>query len=339
MEVEVTELEERNNIQRGIKSKVIGFLGWFGEFKRKNAPYLFISPFYILFFIFGAFPLAFSAYLSVHNWVHISPASVPYIGLKNYIYLFTTDPFFLKSIKNTVILLFMGTFPQHLIALPLAFIINSGLVKLKNFFRATFFLPYITSTVIIAFVFSVIYGYRYGLLNFIIKTLSQHGFGGIFNFLHIIPTNWTQRAHTIQPAISFLLIWRWTGWNMILYLAGLQAIPKELYEAAKVDGANMRQVFFSITLPLLKPMILFAVTLSIIGGMQLFDEALVLTAGGSAQQLGGTMQKGLTTALYLYTTAFIWTKISVGCAMSWVLFAIIMIFSMLNFKLFRRGEM
>jgi multiple sugar transport system permease protein len=165
---------------------------------------------------------------------------------------------------------------------------------------------------------------------------SQWLFGWLENEL---PINWLGRAIYIKPSITLVVIWHWFGWNTILYLAGLQTIPKELYEAAKVDGASAWHEFWHISLPLLRPIIFFAVTMTIIGNMQLFDEPFILTGG-----TGGIGRAGMTVAIYLYRTAFEWTQMGVAAAMSWLLFLFIGIFSVLNYLLLgrtalsRRGE-
>lgn len=300
--------------------------------QRRAAPYLFISPFYILFAVFGIFPIAYSLFLSFHRWDAIGP--MEWVGLQNYSFLITDD-WFWQSIGNTVSLGLMGAVPQHIIALILAFILNSGLVSHRNFFRTAYFLPYITSTVAVTLIFGIIFGTRYGLLNYVLSFIQDTSlFQSVLSALRIeYPIEWLARAPLVKPTMAILMVWRWTGWNMILYLAGLQAIPDELYEAARVDGASLVQIFSKITLPLLRPMITFAVTMSIIGSMQAFDEPFILL--GSS---GGPAQSGMTTVLYLYRTSFEWMDLGTGAAMSYLLFLFIIIFSLFNLKFLRRGN-
>ncbi|HEY8497793.1 MAG TPA: sugar ABC transporter permease [Limnochordales bacterium] len=301
--------------------------------RRRAAPYLFISPFFILFAIFGLYPILFSFYLSFHSWNAVGGlGSMEWVGLDNYAFLLR-DPWFWKSLANTVLLLIISGLPQHVIAIPLAFILNSGLVRLRNFFSSSYFMPYITSTVAVAMIFTTIYGTQYGALNTALAWLDGHGFRWLWRLLGLeLPVNWLGRAAYIKPAIAMLVVWRWFGWNTVLYLAGLQTIPRELYEAAMVDGAGIYQQFRWITLPLLKPIAFFAVTLTIIGNMQLFDEPFILTGG-----TGGTSESGLTVALYLYRTGFEWLYMGSAAAMSWVLFVIIVGLSVLNFRLMGRA--
>ena len=275
---------------------------------QKIAPYLFISPFFILFLIFGAFPNLFSLFLSFNRWSGMG--KMEFVGLKNFIYLIKRDDFFWKSLTNTFILLLIGSLLQHIIALPLAVMLDSKVLKGREFFRTAYFLPYITSTVSIAFLFGYLFDRNFGLFNYLLELI---GLPGI---------KWFSEPSTVKPAIAILLNWRWIGRNTILYLAGLQSIPEELIESARVEGAGRYEIFFFILLPLLLPVIFFAVSLSIIFGMQLFDEALILT-GGVGGNPGGVDNAGLTTLIYLYTVGFRWGKFGLGSAVSWLLFLII----------------
>jgi multiple sugar transport system permease protein len=315
---------------------------WWGRNQQRYAPYIFISPFYILFLLFGLFPIVFSLVLSFHSWRAVGGlGTMQWAGLRNFKFLLS-DPWFWQSIWNTIILLLVSGLPQHMIALPLAFFLNRNLPRqLRQIFSASYFFPYITSTVAISLVFGTIFGLHYGIFNQLLDYLataswSQWLFGWLENEL---PINWLGRAIYIKPSITLVVIWHWFGWNTILYLAGLQTIPKELYEAAKVDGASAWHEFWHISLPLLRPIIFFAVTMTIIGNMQLFDEPFILTGG-----TGGIGRAGMTVAIYLYRTAFEWTQMGVAAAMSWLLFLFIGIFSVLNYLLLgrtalsRRGE-
>ena len=266
---------------------------------KQAAPYMFISPFYISFMIFGMFPILYALFLSFHSWNGIAGSPMKYIGWENYYYT-VTDPLFWKAITNTFILNLESSIPQHVIGLFFAFILNLGFVKFKNFFKSTLFLPYLTAGVGIAIVFGMLFGNKYGVLNFVL--LNIPGVESIFNLFGMeLPWNWLAKTLTIIPSISFLIVWQWTGWNTLLYLAGLQAIPNELYEAARVDGAKWHQVFFKITLPSLRPMLQFAISMSIIGGMQLFTEPYILVGKD-----GGTARAGYTVAMNIYQTGFEW---------------------------------
>ena len=308
---------------------------WF-VWQRRMAPYAFISPFYLLFLLFGLFPLAFSLWLSFHSWNPVGGlGTMEWAGLDNYVYL-AADPWFWKALVNTLVLLVISGLPQHLVALPLAFALNAGLVRLRNLFTAAYFMPYITSAVAVAMIFSTIYGTQYGILNSVIAYLSRTWlFGWAFEALQVrLPINWLGSSAHIKPAIAMLVMWRWFGWNTVLYLTGLQTIPRELYEAAMVDGAGTAQQFRWITLPLLRPIALFAVTLTIVGNMQLFDEPFILVGTG-----GGTSQAGLTSALYLYRTGFEWLYMGSAAAMSWALALFIALLTWINFRIFGRESL
>ncbi|MFB9993195.1 carbohydrate ABC transporter permease [Deinococcus oregonensis] len=303
--------------------------GW-DRFQRRYAPYIFISPFFLLFFAFSLFPILFNAYLSFHNW---QPGSglgdMKFVGLRNFSDNLT-DPTFWQSLRNTAILALESGVPQHLIALPLAFAIHMGLKRVQSLVTAVYFLPYITSVVAISVVFFTLFSWQYGALNAGLNALHNLPLiGGLFPGEKI---NWLGEVQYVQPAIALVVVWRYVGWNVLLYLAGLQAIPSDIYEAASIDGATRAQQFRFITLPLLRPTIFLAVTLTLIGGFQLFEEPFVLTNGS-----GGTGQQGLTTIMYMFRTYNSYSDAGVAAAMSWLLFAVIGVLSLINNRIFGRS--
>lgn len=285
------------------------------EIRRSFWPYLFISPFFILYAIFGLFPNVYALVLSFKEWDGLSEQR--WVGLQNYIRL-SQDAIWWKAVFNTIWLMFGTLIPQLSLAFLLAFILNSGYIRFKDAFRTAFFTPVIASSVAMAIVFGALFGTRFGILNYLLSSIG------------IPPIDWLGSAMWIKPAIALLVIWRWTGYNTIIYLAGLQSIPTDLYEAARVDGAKQRDIFWHITLPLMRPVITFTVILSIIGSLQLFEEPLLLTAGsagGSSTSPGGTDQAGLTTLMYIYNASFQYVKFGYGSAMSFALFVLIFGFS------------
>lgn len=286
---------------------------------RKNTltPYIFISPFFVLFLIFGLYPIGYSIYISFFKWTISGPQG--FVGLANYKNLLTRDPFFYKALGNTTWLLVFGSLLQHLIAIPLAIMLNNENKNFpgRGFFKTAFFLPYITSTVSVTLIFAQLFDLNYGWLNYV-----------WVNLFHQERVNWLTNPDTIKSALAIMLNWRFVGWNTIIYLAGLQAIPGTLYEAADIDGANAFRKHLSITVPQLLPIIFFAVTMSIIGGMQVFDEPYVLLGG--YEQMGGNGNSGLTSAFYLMFTGFKASRFGKGSAIAWLLFFIIMIFTLLN---------
>jgi ABC-type sugar transport system permease subunit len=200
--------------------------------KRNAWAYAFISPFYLLYAVFGLFPLLYGLWLSLHKWDGISP--MKWVGAANYIRLLTDDIWW-QAIYNTIWLFVGATIPQLIIALALAFIINTPYVKGKDFFRAAFFAPNVAAAVAVSLIFTSLLGARYGMLNYAL------GFFGLG------PIDWLGSAAWLKPSIAMVTIWQWTGYSMIIFLAGLQSINPELYEAARVDGSVDRRVSITVT--------------------------------------------------------------------------------------------
>ena len=292
------------------------------------APYVFLSPFVILFAVFGIFPLVFSLYLAFQSWEPTSGlGAMEFVGLGNFAFALQ-DEWFWKSLKNTGWLAVASGVPQHMVAIPLAVFIHTSFNKLRNGVVGAYFMPYITSTVAIAILFSSLLSTDYGLINVAINVLSQIPVLGALMPAH--PIDWLNEPDNIKPAIAMIVFWRYVGFNVVLYLAALQTIPSDIYEAATMDGAGRFQQFFHITLPSLKPMIFFGVTLSVIGGLQLFEEPFILTGGR-----GGTDQSGMTTAIYLYRMAFDFNDFGAASAMSWLLFILVAALTWLTNRAFR----
>jgi multiple sugar transport system permease protein len=288
------------------------------------APYVLLSPFVVLFLVFGLFPLAFSLYLAFQTWEPTSGlAAMQFVGLSNFAFALD-DEWFWKSLKNTAWLALASGVPQHLVAIPLAVFIHTSFRRLRNGVVGAYFLPYITSTVAIAILFSSLFSTDFGLVNV--------GLGALFG---AEPVDWLGAPQNIKPAIAMIVFWRYVGFNVVLYLAALQTIPKDLYEAATMDGAGRLQQFWYITLPGIKPMIFFGVTLSVIGGLQLFEEPFILTGGR-----GGSDQSGMTTAIYLYRMAFDFNDFGAASAMSWLLFVVVALLTWATNRAFapRRGS-
>jgi len=295
------------------------------------APYALLSPFVALFLLFGVFPLGFSLYLAFQTWEPTGGLrAMEFVGFDNYAFILS-DEWFWKSLQNTLWLALVSGVPQHLIAIPLAYFIHSSFKRMRNAVVGAYFMPYITSTVAIAILFSSLFSTDYGLINAGLRTLSQLPIvGGLFSGNSV---DWLNDPARIKPAISMLVFWRYVGFNVVLYLAALQTIPKDIYEAATMDGAGRLQQFWFITLPSLRPMIFFGVTLSVIGGLQLFEEPFILTDGR-----GGTDQAGMTTAIYLYRMAFDFNDFGAASAMSWLLFILVALMTWLTNRAFRSPE-
>jgi len=278
--------------------------------------------------VFGVFPLGFSLYLAFQSWEPTSGLSaMEFVGFDNYVFALK-DEWFWKSLKNTAWLAIASGVPQHVVAIPLAYFIHSSFKTLRNGVVGAYFMPYITSTVAIAILFSSLFSTDYGLINVGINMLAQVPV--LSWFLPANPVDWLNDPASIKPAIAMIVFWRYVGFNVVLYLAALQTIPADIYEAATMDGAGRLQQFFYITLPSLKPMIFFGVTLSVIGGLQLFEEPFILTGGR-----GGSDQSGMTTAIYLYRMAFDFNDFGAASAMSWLLFVVVVVLTWLTNRAFR----
>jgi ABC-type sugar transport system permease subunit len=296
--------------------------------KQNITPYLFIAPFFILFLTFMLYPFVYSFYLSFCKWDGIG--KIKWNGLGNYINL-VNDKIFWQSILNGIIEYFMCVPVMLLVALLLAVILTSQAVKFRNFFRTIFFIPNVTAVIAVAYVFLFAYDAEYGFIN---KFLTFVGIGKI---------SWAGTAFGARFMIVTLVAWRWVGYNMILMMSGLSNISPELYEAAKIDGASSGRIFFKVTIPLMKPVILFCAVMSTIGTFSLFTEPLVLTGGGGANgsspgSAGGPFNTTMTPILYLYIQCFSYLKMGYASAISYGFFIIVFVLTMFQMKIVNRLE-
>jgi cellobiose transport system permease protein len=285
------------------------------KYRRALPQYAAVSPFFILFAVFGAFPILFSIWLSFHSWDGIG--QLKWVGLEQYSYLLT-DPSFWKSITNTLIIWVISTVPMLLLALVIANALHNA-TRFRSFYRIAYFVPNITSVVAVTMVFGSVFSNNFGLLNALLQSVGLQ------------KIEWLSAPWGIKVAIASIVLWRWTGYNAIIFLAGLQAISSDVYEAAKMDGASPRQTFWRITVPLLRPVILFTAVTSTIGGLQIFTESQVLF--GSSGAIGGPGDGGLTIVSYLYDSAFGKHQFGYGAAIGWALFILIVLFSIINWRL------
>jgi len=283
------------------------------EIWQSRWPYLYISPFYILFLIFGLFPVLFSIYLSFTSWQGLGP--IEFIGLANY-RLILSDVIFWQSMLNGVILFFLYVPAMLFMAMVLAVILNSRRIHGFAFFRALIFLPYITNMVAAGFTFRLLMATENGLFHLLLESIG------------LPPVPWLDNVWWARVSLAILVIWAWLGYNMIFYLAGLQTIPAELNEAARIDGANSVQAFFYITVPLLKPVILFTTVFSLIGSFNLFAEILALTQGGPVNST-------ITPLIYIYEQAFSYFHFGYAATVSYVYFFFILIATLLQLRVFR----
>jgi multiple sugar transport system permease protein len=295
------------------------------------APYLFLTPFLVAFAVFALFPLLFTLYLSFQRWdAATGLASMEFVGLGNYEFSLT-DPWFWKSLWNTLWLATVSGIPQHLVALPLAYFLHTSLRRWRNLVVGIYFLPFITSTVAVSLIFSALFSADYGLINQALDALHRLPLvGALFPAEHI---DWINHAAYIKPAVALVVFWRFIGWNTVLYLSAMQTIPEELYEAASLDGAGKWRQFWHITVPMVRPMMFFAVTLTIIGGLQLFEEPFILTPDGR----GGSDNAAMTTAMYLYRTAFDFGDLGTAASLSWLLLLVMAALAWFNNRVFAQG--
>jgi len=295
---------------------------WY-QIKRNKWPYFFISPFFVLFAIFGLFPPLFGFYLSFHQWDGLSPKR--FVGLDNYIRVIN-DQLFWKSFTNTVGFIFLATLPMLALAIIIAFLLDSYVKRFRNFFLATYFSPMVTSSVAVTIIFGLMYGTNFGLINSGLRLLG------------LAPIRWLTDPLPMKVALALLLIWRYLGWNIVLYLVGLQTISHDYYDAARVDGANGVQILFRIVVPLMRPTILYTLIISIIGVLQLFGEPYLLTVGPVGGSMGGRDNALLTMAMYLYQNGFGYFRFGYAAAIAYVMFALILIMSFVNLKLIGRSS-
>ena len=295
--------------------------------RRSLWAYLFISPFYLSFLIFGLFPIAFSFYLAFTRW---TPFSTEWVGLENFANALT-DPMVHAAVFNSLWLMVVVSAVQMSIALLIAFALNARGVAFRDVFRAALFLPYITSPVVLGLVWGVIFAYN-GLGNY------------LAGFIGIQPVDWlgyvSGSGMWIKPAVAIVTIWQFVGWNVILFSAGLKTIPAELYEAAMIDGATQWDILLKITLPLLKRVMFFISSITIIGSIQIFDVPLMLlggVAGAGGGTLGGAEGSGLTMSMMIYDTAFNYGQFGYAASISLLLFAILLVLTLLNKRLFFGG--
>jgi cellobiose transport system permease protein len=285
--------------------------------------YLAISPFYLVFLAFSFFPVLYSLYLAFQRWDGIG--TMHFVGLQEFRFLWE-DPVFWLSIRNTLVIWVLSTVPTLVGALVLATLLHS-VRRFKGFYRIALYVPNVTSIVAVAIFFGAVFSNNFGLVNAILDTVG------------ISPVPWLSDPWLIKLVIALLMTWMWTGYNMIIYLAGLQTIPKEIYEAAKLDGAGAVRTFFQITMPIMRPIILFTVIISTINGLQSFSEPQILFASEAANpSLGGPGQAGLTTLLYFYQSAFVNNDYGYGAAIVWAFFVLIIVLVLINWRIVQRGR-
>lgn len=289
---------------------------WWSRHEHDVAPYLFILPFFLIYGVFYLYPVISAFILSFHRSVGLG--SRTFIGLDNYVQL-ANDPRYRKALVNTTVYTLSSVFILSPLALAVAMTVRSFLVPSKNmqsFYRIAFFLPNLTSFVVIALMFALIFNKDFGLLNQALASLGLPKVG------------WLRETRYAMPSIVIVAVWAFLGINSLYFLSGLQSIPEEINEAASIDGATRPQAFWHVTLPLLRPTILFVVVQAVIFSYQLFDLPYLLTGGGPSDST-------LTLAMYLYTIGFSQFNLGYAAAIGYSLAMIAVVVSMFQFGLFR----
>ena len=279
--MEVKQVDKTAGSVRTPKKKSLGRILY-----ENRVAYAYIVPFYILFLVFNLFPMVFGFALSFFRWDGLS--DMHFIGVQNYGNLLK-DPLFWKALQNTLFIGIIAHIPILLGGLVLAYILNTRLVRGENIFKTIYFMPMVTSAVAVTVIFSSMFGYNYGVINYFLSLFGEP------------PINWLGGdGSLIKVAVIVMFSWKWIGWNMVIYLAGMQGISNDIYEAASIDGATHVDVVFKILIPLLKPIILFTLIQSTIGMFNLFTEPFVLTGNSWT---GGTNNGALTLMIYLLNKA------------------------------------
>ncbi len=284
------------------------------------SPYAFISPFFLLFLAFGLFPLIYTGWASLHTVELTAPTDMTWVGLRNYTRIFD-DEFFWNAARNTMTIGVISTVPQLLMAMGIAHILNYKL-RGSTFYRVVMLAPYATSIAAASLVFVLLFGRDYGMINWVL------------NLVGIDNVDWQNGHWSSQFAVSSIIIWRWTGYNALIYLAAMQAIPQDLYESAALDGASRWRQFVHVTLPSLRPTILFTVVVSTIGASQVFGEPLLFDANKGAS--GGSQHQFQTLGLYLYEQGWINQHLGRASAIAWTMFLILIVIGLVNSLISRR---
>ncbi|GAA3691577.1 sugar ABC transporter permease [Nonomuraea antimicrobica] len=290
------------------------------------SPYAYVAPFFLLFCAFGIFPLVYTAWVSLHEWTLLSETQ-EFIGLDNYSTLLS-DEYFWNATFNTLSIGVLSTVPQLALAIWLAHLLNRRL-RFQTLFRISLLLPNVTSVVAVVVIFSQLFGRDFGIINWI---LSWFGAGGI---------DWAAGTATSHVALSVMIMWRWTGYNALIFLAAMQAVPRELYEAATIDGASNFTQLRRITIPMIRPTIVFVVIVSTIGAMQIIAEPMLFgqsSGSGGGIATGGPDRQFQTLALFVYEQGFANSAFDFGyaSAASWLMFVAVVIAAAVNFLIIRR---
>lgn len=287
---------------------------------QKASPYVYIAPFFLLFGLVGLFPLIYTLNVSLFEW-DLLKGQGDFVGFANFAEILS-DRMFWNSVSNTVSIFVLSAIPQLSIALVVAYLLDRGL-RAPTFWRMSVLLPFVVTPVATALIFSSIFNEADGLAN------------NLLNVIGIADQQWKHDTFLSHLAIAIMVNFRWTGYNALILLAAMQAVPRDLYESAAIDGAGPVRRFFSITIPTIRPTLIFVIITATIGGLQIFAEPRlfdVSTAGG----IGGSDRQFQTTVLFLWELAFFRRNLGEASAVAWLLFLLIVLFGVVNFLIARR---
>lgn len=283
------------------------------------SPYLYISPFFILFALVGLFPLLYTGWLSLHDWDKLYRQRGEFTGWENFDFVLH-DPIFQKALVNTFSIFLMSSVPQIVIAVIVAALLDNQL-RGSTFWRMSVLLPFIVAPAAAVLIFGSLFADQSGLINNVLREIGLE------------PIRWHVDRLWSHFAISSMVNWRWTGYNTLIFLAAMQAVPRDLYESAALDGAGRVRQFWSITLPMIRPTMIFIIVTSTIGGLQIFTEPRLFD--DSISREGGADHQYMTLALYIYDRGIVDGFYGRASAAAWILFLIIVGIALLNFALTR----
>lgn len=285
-------------------------------------PFIFIAPFFIVYGIFNLFPILFSFYISLTNWQGYGPMN--YVGFSNYASLLKNGAF-CKSVLNSFIIVLEAMIPIQTLGLVLALLLNYGIIKTgRSYIRNAMFLPYVTAPIAIGLIFATLFDQNFGAVNLFLRSIRLIGEN----------INWLHTESLAKPLVALVTLWRYAGYTAVIYLAGLQSISRDIYEAAKVDGASTPKAIIHVILPMLKPILIFQVTNGIIGCLRIFEEPYMLFG----DYKGGINNAAQTMNMKFLDTAFKAGQSGYGAATGYLMFIIIMIFTTIYFGIVNRKE-
>ncbi|MCH8566106.1 sugar ABC transporter permease [Nesterenkonia sp. LB17] len=284
---------------------------------RRYSPYLYISPFFLLFAVVGLFPLIYTIWVAAHDWDLIMGQG-EFVGTDNFAHVLGQRAFWI-SLRNTLSIFILSSAPQVVAAILIAYLLDYNL-RARTFWRMGVLVPYVVTPVAVALIFSNLFGDRFGLVNSMLETVGIDAVG------------WHSGVLPSHLAIATMVNFRWTGYNALIFLAAMQAVPRDLYEAAAIDGAGKVRQFISVTIPNLRPTIIFVIITSTIGGLQIFDEPRMFDQYGR----GGADGQWQTMTLYLYELGWTRSDFGLASAVAVLLFLLIVAIGLVNFVITRR---